>query len=1135
MAFNRRTINKELDIANLNKHNDNYADIESTLDAHDIAIATSASHIADGSIHTTAAEKTKLAGISAGAGGDNSATDTVIGNRTATDSVAPSLTGTITALFSSLFTLIRGITGKSNALTAPAITLEATRTHVDDTTVHITAAERTTWNGKVDKVTGKQLSTEDYSTAEKTKLSGIATGAQANQNAFSMVNDITASNTGDTVTIEAGTGITVTSNPTTKKLTVTATGTATPGAHASSHLTGGSDPIPVATTNAPGLMAAADKTDIATIKTSLGRVDLTQTLGPGLSVVTADANGSELDLTVNGRTLVNLLGTAGGCESLAGWTLQGAAPVLSTTQKRSGSSSFKMVAGTSSGSYVMRPLNFTLDKAKQYLLGCWMYIEAYSGGFPAIALYDTVTSRYANNPIVSANGSWQFVYVKIPQSNTLVGDTTSILLGYGSGGASTVYYDEVRLYEVTASEYASIGTTITGEAIDAYFPYVDGKQHVQGVAITKQGRNLLPGVISGSQSSRIQVRGPYDVVLTTAFTYDASFIDIPVVPGQTYVFSIDPIGNGGYADGNWINDAGDQSGQSLNATAGGTVVSSPVPENIYKMRIYFANTVAGTFTFKNWKLELGSIATPFTSAEPQTVILPVTLGEVGGVRDSVYSAGTEWVYEERIKKMVLSGALPWEYVSNAPGNAKVLYITELLPQMIRDYAFIAMKFGRTLITPVNEMGAANQAYFTAASNRREFHVSVSNVDSGWGADYIPSVSEVKAYFYGYCMNNGTFGTPYNGSGTKTWVVIGATSNTGAVTIVPTAQAPITVFWQPYTLDYALGSAAAPVVIPNAEGSITLHPGNNQVNVETGLILRERAYPQVSQTPGYYDLNLLGYTSSYLKHKVDRILEIYKGVDKDTHIWQVVDYLAYGNGRAYIAAANYDSEAEYYVTYSMLDKYALTASVTETAATWRTGLSGVVSDLVQSTAELRQENDRQDFADDYIEAKADNLRVDMTEVQTQLNGVINPWGDNTASQRSTVWAYRAGSNQTIASSTFTKVLFDADPADNLSEYNTATGIYTAAKPGWRIVRSRLLMQSVAVGSACYLRAIHSSGAVRDIGFARSTLAADLPVEGNILIYLASGETVYVDVYCNSATSVVAGDPYSRLEIICVSGG
>lgn len=38
---------------------------------------------------------------------------------------------------------------------------------------------------KVDKVTGKGLSTNDYTTAEKTKLSGIAEGAEVNQNAYS--------------------------------------------------------------------------------------------------------------------------------------------------------------------------------------------------------------------------------------------------------------------------------------------------------------------------------------------------------------------------------------------------------------------------------------------------------------------------------------------------------------------------------------------------------------------------------------------------------------------------------------------------------------------------------------------------------------------------------------------------------------------------------------------------------------------------------------------------------------------------------------------------------------------------------------------------------------------------------------
>ena len=38
----------------------------------------------------------------------------------------------------------------------------------------------TALSGKVDKVTGKGLSTEDYSSAEKTKLSGIETGAEVN-------------------------------------------------------------------------------------------------------------------------------------------------------------------------------------------------------------------------------------------------------------------------------------------------------------------------------------------------------------------------------------------------------------------------------------------------------------------------------------------------------------------------------------------------------------------------------------------------------------------------------------------------------------------------------------------------------------------------------------------------------------------------------------------------------------------------------------------------------------------------------------------------------------------------------------------------------------------------------------------
>ncbi len=55
--------------------------------------------------------------------------------------------------------------------------------HIEDSVKHITSAERTLWNtvsNKVDKVSGKGLSTNDYTTTEKNKLARIASGAEVN-------------------------------------------------------------------------------------------------------------------------------------------------------------------------------------------------------------------------------------------------------------------------------------------------------------------------------------------------------------------------------------------------------------------------------------------------------------------------------------------------------------------------------------------------------------------------------------------------------------------------------------------------------------------------------------------------------------------------------------------------------------------------------------------------------------------------------------------------------------------------------------------------------------------------------------------------------------------------------------------
>lgn len=82
-------------------------------------------------------------------------------------------------------------------------------------------------NGKVDKVSGKGLSTNDYTTNEKNKLAGIAANAEVNQNAFSNIKvgsaTIAADSKTDTLEIVGSGATTVTPDATNDKLTISST------------------------------------------------------------------------------------------------------------------------------------------------------------------------------------------------------------------------------------------------------------------------------------------------------------------------------------------------------------------------------------------------------------------------------------------------------------------------------------------------------------------------------------------------------------------------------------------------------------------------------------------------------------------------------------------------------------------------------------------------------------------------------------------------------------------------------------------------------------------------------------------------------------------------------------------------
>ena len=104
---------------------------------------------------------------------------------------------------------------------------------------------------KVDKVDGKGLSTNDYTTAEKTKLAGIAQGAEVNQNAFATVavkvgettTNVAADTKTDTVTFIQGDNVTLTPDATNDTITIAAKDTT----------------YPIVSTTTNGIMSKDDK------------------------------------------------------------------------------------------------------------------------------------------------------------------------------------------------------------------------------------------------------------------------------------------------------------------------------------------------------------------------------------------------------------------------------------------------------------------------------------------------------------------------------------------------------------------------------------------------------------------------------------------------------------------------------------------------------------------------------------------------------------------------------------------------------------------------------------------------------------------------------------------------------------
>ena len=141
------------------------------------------------------------------------------------------------------------------------------------------------------------------SAADKTKLDGIATGAEVNQNAFSNVavgsTTVSADSKTDTLTLVAGPNVTLTPDATNDKITIAATDTTY------------SD----ATTSTSGLMSSSDKIKLNGIAAgatanSISAVNVTAASGSWSSATPPTQTVSVTGVTASNNIIVSIASTA---------------------------------------------------------------------------------------------------------------------------------------------------------------------------------------------------------------------------------------------------------------------------------------------------------------------------------------------------------------------------------------------------------------------------------------------------------------------------------------------------------------------------------------------------------------------------------------------------------------------------------------------------------------------------------------------------------------------------------------------------------------------------------------------------------------------------------------------------------
>ncbi|MEN1989939.1 hypothetical protein [Paenibacillus hubeiensis] len=630
------------------------------------------------------------------------------------------------------------------------------------------------------------------------------------------------------------------------------------------------------------------------------------TLKPGLQVIEAERASAFRLEGLKGRTLVNLLGRDGGFEGYNNWAIGAMSASLDTTTYAEGSTSSLRVTLASENSNINRTITTVIGK--KYVL---------------IADVKNVSSEHAHvsiNALVDGNKvtSDSFDTSFVSFTATAAAHTIAVV-GSGSPG-QTFNVDNVRLYEVSEDEYAALGS-MTPTQVSAKYPYTEMITGVKNPYAICYGQNLLPPFYEAALITKnAKIISPYVYEQTAEALGPWTRLLVKVLPQTDYHLSFSTLNGKGMLA---VFSVDEQTLLLDYSPNGGTFNTGAYTQ----ISVYINGSGDRVDTIINPMLTLGKTAKPFKPREEAMLAMETELHAdpaTGANPDMVIEREGQYFKLAKWHRVVLDGSKIITLIQGNNNGYKTIYpkVEGVNYDYLSRDAAVAVKFdGKILRWGSHE--AAADAWAIDKLNKN-LAISVSAEDSGWGDAYTPTADEIKAYFMGWKMY--TYSQPtdgiYPGTGVKAWVEIAwkdrsTDSNIGQHVsyVLPTTPASN---YTPYKLLYQL---ATPVVEPiTSEGQLTFFEGDNQVELGTGIVLREGVKPA-----RYGDWAVVNYTydgdHALLQNKADVIKSVYKNSKKISgYLITRRPQVSYGNEYIGIPWTDFDSTDIYTVTYLMLDKY-----------------------------------------------------------------------------------------------------------------------------------------------------------------------------------------------------------------------